>query len=127
MDLTRFGPFAVVVAIALALVATFSTFLVKMIGTVRRWTWLSSGAPSFMVTAAARGLAVTLMAVTYVTINKTNYRWFAVVAVVCGLLMFVTIARFDRLRERHVIQIPITGPKGQQIGEKNIVVGFEQD
>src|SRR5215468_7422048 len=103
IDLTRFGPFAAVVAIALALVATFSMLLLKMFGGVARWTWLASGAPSFLVTAGARILAVALMAVTYVTISKSNYPWFAAVAVVCGLLGFITIARFDRLRERHVM------------------------
>jgi hypothetical protein len=127
MDLTRFGPFAEVMAVALALIAAFSTLLLKMFGTVRRWTWLSSGAPSFMVSAGARGLAVALMAVTYVTISKTNYPYFGIVAVICGLLMFISIARFDRMRERHVVQIPLTGGHGQQIGQQTIVVGLEQD
>jgi hypothetical protein len=134
VDLTRFGPFAEVVAIALALVATFSMLLLKMFGGVARWTWLGTGAPSFLVTAAARILAIALMAVTYVTISKSNYLWFAAVAVVCGLMGFIAIARFDRLRQRHVRQIPVVGPDGKQLRdrsgkpvEQSIVVGLEED
>jgi hypothetical protein len=133
-DLTRFGPFASVVAVALALVATFAVLLLKQFGRISRWTWLSSGAPSFMVTAAARTLAVVLMAVTYVTINKSNYIWFAVVAVVCGLMGFTMIAIFDRERERHVVQVPEVGPDGKQLvgpgtkgAVRSVVIGLEQD
>jgi hypothetical protein len=74
------------------------------------------------------------MAVTYVTISKSNYPWFAAVAVVCGLLGFIVIAWFDRLRQRHVRQIPVVGPSGKQLMdrrkkpvEQSIVVGLEQD
>jgi hypothetical protein len=133
LDLTRFGPFAAIVAIALALVAMFATLLLKMFGNVSRWTWLSSGAPSFLVSAAPRALAVALMAVTYVTISKSNYLWFAAMALLCGIVAFVTIAQFDRLRERHVVRIPEVGPDGKQLMrgtkpvERSIVVGLEED
>src|SRR5260370_39938871 len=107
IDLTRFGPFAEVVAIALALVATFSMLLLKMFGSVSRWTWLGTGAPSFLVTAAARVLAVALMAVTYVTISKSNYPWFAAVAVVCGLLGFIVLGWVDPPPPRHARANPL--------------------
>lgn len=123
-----------VVAVASALVATFSILLLKTFGGVKRWTWLTSGAPPFLVTAGARVLAVALMAVTYVTISKSNYGWFGGAAIVCGVLGFVAIARFDRLRERHVAQIPIVGADGKPLmGRKeealqqNVVVGIEAD
>jgi hypothetical protein len=134
IDFTRFGPFAAVVGIALALVATFSMLLLKMFGGIARWTWLASGAPSFLVTAGARILAVALMAVTYVTITKSNYRWFGAVAVVCGLLGFITIAKFDRVRRRHVMQIPEVGPDGKQLTDdknrsvaRSVVRGLEEN
>ena len=103
MNLSQYGPFANIVGLAGALVATFSMLLLKMLGSVKRWTWLASGAPPFLVTAAARMLSVALMAVTYVTISKTNYGWFAAAAVLCGVLGFIAIVRFDCLRERHVV------------------------
>lgn len=112
MTLSNYGPFANVVAIASALVATFSTLVLKMVGGVKRWTWLASSSPPFVVTAAARMLAVALMAVTYVTIDKSNYGWFGAAAILCGILGFVAIARFDRLRRLYVVQIPLVGEKG---------------
>ena len=127
VDLTRFGPFAGVMAVAFALVAAFAGLVLKMFGTVARWTWLTSGAPPFVVKTAPRGLAVALMAVIYVTINKSNYPWFAAVAVVCGMLAFVLIARFERARERYVMQIPVVGDGGVALKDKSIVVGLEQD
>ena len=134
MTVGGYGPFMNVVAGASALVATFSMLLLKMFGKVKRWTWLTSSAPPFVVTAGARSLAVALMAVTYVTISKTNLGWFAGAAVVCGLLAFVAIAWFDRLRERHVVQIPVVGADGSQLTDRrkqkiyqNVVVGSEAD
>jgi hypothetical protein len=73
MDLDKYGPFMNVVAVASALVATFSMLLLKMFGGIQRWTWLTSGAPSFVVTAAARSVAVALMALTYIVITKENF------------------------------------------------------
>lgn len=134
MDLSRYGPFANVVALASALVATFSVLLLKMLGGVKRWTWLASGSPPFLVTAAARVLAVALMAVTYVTINKSNYRWFGAAAVLTGLLGFAAIVRFDRLRKLHVVPIPMVGADGKPLVDKkknaleqNVVIGLESD
>jgi hypothetical protein len=134
VNLSQYGPFANVVALASALIATFSMLLLKMLGSVKRWTWLASGAPPFLVTAAARMFAVALMAVTYVTISKSNYGWFATAAVLCGVLGFVAVARFDRLRERHVVPIAMVGADGKplldrrkQVVQQNVVIGLESD
>jgi hypothetical protein len=134
VNLSQYGPFANVVALGCALVATFSMLLLKMLGTVNRWTWLASGAPPFLVTAGGRMLAVALMAVTYVTISKSNYGWFAAAAIVFGVLGFIAVARFDRLRERHVVQIPSVGADGKplldrrkKVVQQNVVIGLESD
>jgi hypothetical protein len=134
MSFGKYGPFADVVAIASALVATFSMLLLKTLGRVKRWTWLASEAPPFLVTAGGRVLAVALMAVTYVTISKSNYGWFAAAAILCGVLGFIAIARFDRLRERHVVQVPVVGEDGKELldrknegVQRNVVVGLERD
>lgn len=132
MNLGQYGPFANVVALGSALVATFSVLLLKMLGGVKRWSWLASGSPPFLVTAGARVVAVALMAVTYVTISKSNYRYFGGAAVLLGLLGFVAIVRFDRLRKLHVVSIPMVGADGKPLLdrkerplEQNVVVGLE--
>lgn len=132
MNLGRYGPFADVVALGSALVASFSVLLLKMLGGVKRWTWLTSGSPPFLVTAGARVVAVALMAVTYVTISKENYRYFAGAAVLLGLSGLYAIVRFDRLRKLHVVSIPIVCPDGSPLFdrnkkpvEQNVVVGLE--
>ncbi len=134
MSPSQYGPFANVVALASALVATFSMLLLKMLGTVKRWTWLVGGSPPFVITAAARMLAVALMAVTYVTISKSNYGWFAAAAVLCGVSGFVAIARFDGLRRLHVVQVPMVGADGKVLVDRkksplqeNVVIGLESD
>jgi len=132
MDPSQYGPFANIVALAAALVATFSVLLLKMLGGIKRWTWLATDSPPFLVTAGARVLAVALMAATYVTINGSNYGWFGAAAVVSGVLGFVSVTRFDRLRKLYVVPVPLVGPTGDQLLDKrgdplfkNVVVGSE--
>jgi hypothetical protein len=134
VDPSQYGPFANIVAAASALVATFSVLLLKAVGTVKRWTWMGSGSPLFLVTAGARVLAVALMAVTYVTIDKSNFGWYAGAAVLAGFFGFLAIARFDRLSRLHVVPIPLVGKDGQPLrGRKNetrveyVVIGLEKD
>lgn len=134
MDPSKFGPFANIVGLACALVAMFSVLLLKMLGNIRRWTFLTADSPSFLVTAGARMLAVALMAVTYVTIDRSNYIWFGVAAAVCGLLGFLSVARFDLLRKQHVVKIPLVGDQGEQLADSKgnlqyarVVVGKETD
>ena len=128
----KYGPFVNIVALASCLVATFSVLLLKMLGKIKQWTWLTSESPPFLVTAGARVLAVALMAVTYVTITQSNYLWFAIVAVLIGIFGFWAVIRFDQLRQRHVVSIPLIGEDGQQLRDrthnprsKNIVIGLE--
>ena len=134
MNLGKYGPFANVVAIASALIATFSVFLLKALGGAKRWTWLTSGSPPFLVTGAARALCVGLMAVTYVTISEQNYKWFAAAAVLAGVLAFVAIASFDRLRKIYVWQIPVVAADGKPLLDRkkkevqeNVVVDLESN
>jgi hypothetical protein len=134
MHLGKYGPFADIVALASALVATFSGMLFKMLGRLSRWTWLTSGAPTFLVSAAARMLAVALMAATYVLIDGTNYLWFAAAAILSGILGFSLIVNFDKLRKIHIAAIPQVGPDGKALKDKsgreitvNAVIGTETD
>jgi hypothetical protein len=121
------------VAIACSLVATFSVLLLKMFGNVKRWAWLTSESPPFLVTGGARVLAVALMAATYVTISSSNYHWFGAAAVASGVLGFLSVARFDRLRKIHVVHVPVVGPHGKQLADQkdrplytSVVIGSEQ-
>ena len=129
-----YGPFVNIVAIALALIAMFSTLLVKMLGNVKKWTFLISDSPSFLVTAGPRMVAVAVMAFTYITITPTNYFWFGSIAVVIGLFGFWMVARFDHLRRLHIVKIPLVGENGQQLLDsknnlcfENVVIGREDD
>ncbi|HEX9884935.1 MAG TPA: hypothetical protein VGA70_00530 [Longimicrobiales bacterium] len=134
MDPSDYGPFANIVAIACALVATFSLLLLKMFGGVKRWTWLTSDSPPFLVTAGVRVLAVALMAVAYVTVNSSNYQWFAAAAVLSGVLGFLGVSRFNRLRKIHVVQVPQVAADGSPLLDKhdqpiqmNLVIGSERE
>jgi hypothetical protein len=128
----KYGPFVNIVAVASFLVATFSVLLLKMLGKTTQWTWLASESTPFLVTAGPRILAVAFMAITYVTINQSNYLWFAVVAVLIGFFGFWAVIRFDQLRQRHVLAIPLVSEDGQPLRSrnnnprvKNIVIGLE--
>lgn len=133
MDPTQYGPFANVVAVAAALVAVFGVLLLKMLGGLKRWTWLAAESAPFLVATGARVLAVALMAATYVTIDPLNYGWFGAAAVLSGVLGFISVIRFDRLRKLHVIHVPLVGPEGGPLQDKrgvplftNVVVGSEK-
>jgi hypothetical protein len=74
------------------------------------------------------------MAVTYVTIDKSNYAWFGAAAVLSGLLGFAAIVWFDHLRKLHIAAIPLVGADGRplldikrKVREENVVVGIERD
>lgn len=134
MDISRYGPFANIVAIGCALAAVFSALLVRMIGNRRHWTWVDDDALDSIVTAGARMLAVIVMAVTYVTIDKQNSRWFMALGLICGVAGFYLVSQFLRLRNIHLLKIPEVGPDGQQaVDEKGklifryLVIGREAD
>ena len=132
MSTDQYGPFASVVGIACALVATFSLLLLKMLGGMKRWSWLAGGSPPFLITGGARVMAVALMALTYVTITAMNYRWFAGAAVLTALIGFVCLIVFDRLRQTHVVAIPLVGADGTALRDSHgreqqasVVIGSE--
>lgn len=123
MSPDEYGPFATVVAVGAALIATFSLMLVKMFGGMRKWAFLAAEDAPFLLKTGSRLLAVGAIALTYLTINRTNYLWFGGAAVVCGLIAVVLLARFDRLRKLHVRDVPLVGPNGSQTGTEKIVIG----
>jgi hypothetical protein len=134
MNASQFGPFAAVIAIAAALTASFSLLLLKSIGKVARWTWLIDNTPPFVVTVAARALAVVLIALVFVLIDRNNYLAFILGALIFGILALIFIARFDYLRRVHIVGVPILQQNGGQAVDKkgnalfhNIVIGTEQD
>lgn len=134
MDTSEFGPFATIVATALALVAVFSALLLRMLGRLSRWTWLIDEPPPFLIKAGARILAVALMATSYVVIDRSNYGWFAAGAIASGLLGFIYVRRFDSLRRLHVESIPLVGSAGEQLRDtdgrprtRNVIIGKEEN
>lgn len=133
MNPSQYGPFANVVALAGALVAVFSVLLLKMLGGLKRWTWLTSDSPPFLVTGGARILAVALMGAIYVTINRTNYIGFGAAAVLSGLLGFISVIRFDQLRKLHIVSLQQVGTNGEVLADKrgpiykNVVIGTESE
>src|SRR3954453_16187570 len=129
-----YGPFAEVVAVVCALAAVFSVTLLRSLGSVKQWAGLGGNQPPLVVTAGARGLALAVIALAYLTINHSNYLWFAGLAVVIGILGFMTIIRFDRLRRRHVLEIPLVGSSGRaakggngRARTESLVIGAEVD
>lgn len=128
----KYGPFANIVGLASALVATFGWLLLKMLGNIKQWIWLTNGSPSFLVKAGPQMVAVGLMGITYVTINRSNYVWFGIAAILIGGFGFWSVARFDRLQKLHIVPIPLIGKNGQQLVDKkdktrfkNVVIGLE--
>lgn len=134
MDLTEYGPFATVVAVAAALVAAFSLSLVKAVGRVSHWTWLVNDTPPFMVTAGARAVAVALIGATFVTISPTNFQLFVGAAIVFGALCMFLIILFDLARRTHIASIPELAKNGQQAVDskgrpkaRTVIIGREAD
>ena len=127
MELNDYGPFATIVAIIFALAATFSVSLLKMLGNVRQWTWLTAGPPPFLVTAGARVLAVAVMAVAYVTIDESTYRYFLAATVLTGVVCLLSVVCFDRLRRLYVVQVPIVNENGGEPSgaRASVVIGPE--
>lgn len=132
--MNKYGPFINIIAIALALVAAFSTLLNKMLGKMDRWAWLSDNPPTFLITAGPRIIAVAFMALAYVTINRSNYLLFAIAAVLIAAFAFWSIVRFDFLRKLYIVQIPLLREDGQISRDpkgnprlRNVVIGPEEE
>ena len=132
MDLSEYGPFATIIAITAALISSFSFILVNAFGRLYQWTWLIHDTPPFMVRACVKVLAIALIAITFLTIDKQNYIIFAIGSLLFGAAMIVFFFRFDKLRRLHIVRIPITGPNGNQVHNQqgkpqfnNLVIGTE--
>jgi hypothetical protein len=110
----KYGPFAEIITIAAALVAVFSLLLLKAVGKVSQWTWLIGDAPSFVVTAGARAVAIALIALSFIFIDKTNYGWFGVVAAAFAIVAALLIGRFNHLRMAHICKVPALNANGSQ-------------
>jgi hypothetical protein len=130
----RFGPFAVVVGVAFAIVAVVTAFIPRVLGRVDKWTYLTSDSPTFLVRGGAQIAAVAAIGVTFVFVDKNNYRWFLIAVLVVGVLGFIFVSRFDRQRKIHVVQIPLVGADGKQLTDargqlqsKNVVIGEENN
>lgn len=132
MNPQDFGPFAAVVGLALALVATFAYLVPRIVGRIQDWAWLADNPPTFLSLVPARMGAVVVMAIAYLTINQRNYWIFAGLAAVCALLGVLSVFRFDRERRVHVASITEVGPDGQALRGRDgapqlrrVVVGTE--
>lgn len=132
----EYGPFANTVAIAGALVATFGIILLKILGRMKKWTWLvgENIAPGFLVASGARILAVALMAAIYILITVPNHVWFLAVAGVFGILGFYAVTRFDKLRKLYTHKVPLVAADGSHLKDKSgqpvytsLVIGSEKD
>jgi hypothetical protein len=131
----KYGPFAQTVAIAGALLALFSLFLLRMVGKVSSWTWLAHDSPSFMVTAGARVVTVALITVSFILIDKSNYGWFAGAAAIFGIAAALLIGRFNRLRLSHICKVPLLDADGSRAKTfllrrpkfEQLVIGDETD
>jgi hypothetical protein len=129
--MSKYGPFATIVATALALAAVFSALLLRTLGSVKKWAYLADKPPPFLVTAGPRLLALALMATGYLLINKSNYGWSLAGAVVCACLGAAAIIYFDRQRQLHVLEIPLVAKDGSQLTTDgvpqttNVIIGDE--
>jgi hypothetical protein len=130
----RFGPFAVTVGIAFALVALVTAFIPRMLGRVDKWTYLTSDSPPFLVKGGAQIAAVAVIGVTFVFVDKHNYRWFLWAVLAAGVLGLFFVNRFDQQRKIYVVPIPLVGVDGSQLIDrkgkpqsKNVVIGDEEN
>lgn len=110
----EYGPFTQTIAVAAILATVFSVLMLRAIGKVSQWAFLVHDSPPFLVTAGARALGVALIAGTFIFIDKTNYGWFIVGAILVGVLMMVFVVWFDRVRKQHLCKVPEINAKGSQ-------------
>jgi hypothetical protein len=133
MNLIEYGPITSIITIAAALISVFSLLLLKAIGRVTQWTWLIHETPPFLVTAGARALSIALIALTFVTINKSNFLIFVIAAVIFGIATIALIGVFDRLRRVHVYNVPEVRADGSPAMDKGkplikaLIIGVQDD
>ena len=128
----EYGPFAAIIAIAAALVAVFGLLGFKAIGPMSRWSWLAGNPQTFIMTAAARAVAIGIIGICYITLNKTNYLNFAIAAIPFGIAAFAFIMWFERLRQLYTCRVPELTPDGSQAVDRNgkpkefvVIIGSE--
>jgi hypothetical protein len=133
MAVQDFGVFANVMAVALALAASFASLVPRAIGRFDEWSGLTDNPPSILTLAPARVAAVVVMAVAYVTIDDDNLWMFGGIAGLCALFCIASVFRFDRLRRIHVAPIPLVSATGEQLKdsngrvvEKRVIIGTEE-
>ena len=132
MDWSDYGPFAATIAIVAALISCFSLLVARTFGRLCRWTWLIHSTPHFVVRAGAQVPAVVVIAMTFLTINSSNYLLFAISSVSLASATVILIWQFERKRKIHVVPIPLTASDGTHARDRNgkllftnIVIGKE--
>jgi hypothetical protein len=110
----KYGPFANIMLVLTVLSTVFSAVLMRAVGRVSQWTYLADDTPNFVVTAASRALAIVLIVLAFIFIDKSNYRWFLVPAAIFAFLMTLLIVWFDRLRRAHFCKVPLLNEDGSQ-------------
>ena len=119
MDLSDYGPFATIIAMAAALAVSFGFLLTKAVGRLADWIWLSGDPPTALLRIAAKAPAIALIAWTYRTLDANNADAFLLSAVVLGILTAGLAIYLQRLIHVHVENVPVTGPCGQQAVDAN--------
>lgn len=129
-----YGIFMDIASIALALFAIFNLLVLKTIGKITNWSSLVEGSPSFLVKTASKLTVFSMIALTYLTINQSNYIWFLFIDVVIALIAVKLILDFNYLRKVHSMEIPQVMANGAQLTNfrkrpkyKNIIVGKIDD
>ena len=134
MDFSVYGPFDTIIAMAAALAVSFGFLLTKAVGRLGDWIWLSGDPPTVLLRTAAKAPAIALIAWTYGTLDANNAYAFLLSAVVLGVLTAALAIYHQRLIHVHVVNVPVTGPGGQQAVDANgnpmftpIFIGTEAD
>lgn len=130
----EYCPFETTILIAAGLL-TFSDKLVLMaVGKVSQWTFLTDDSPPFIITAGTRALTISLIVLTYIFIDKSNYIWFGGAIALFALLAIVFINKFRYVLKAHTCRIPLLRKDGSQKKGwfkppkfKVVVIGSEGD
>lgn len=121
MDSNSYGPFATVVALVLAMAATFSAALAAVSGRYESWRPPDEDLPGRLrnaVLVASLGVVVA----TYVLIQPTNVIIFVCVGAAMGAAAFFLIPKYSSQLGLHVYkQVEVDGA-GQEILDENGVV-----
>mgnify|MGYP005751325887 CR=1 FL=1 len=112
--MNQYGPLAAGIAIAGCLVAAFSTLILKMFGSATAWSAMAAFKSSRVPMLAARVLGVVAIAATYVYLTPSNVHYFFALAAALAIAAVVAVMIFNRLKEIHVLQVPVVTRTGAQ-------------